>query len=185
MTDLAVREMVLYKHGVGFFVRQGEVQGTSTTLTFRREEVKDILKSLAVFDRAGGQVYGVHYQTPMDKRHRLANTSINLTDDTTAVNLLQQLRGREVTLMVETNKGNPMPYTGRMLGVDNQATTDYDRIYYVSLLSSDNTSHIFPFTDVRQITIRDAQSKDDLTYFLDTSTTEDNRRGGNDSHERG
>ena len=28
MNNLPVREMVLYKHGVGFFVREGEISGT-------------------------------------------------------------------------------------------------------------------------------------------------------------
>ena len=176
MTDLTMREMVLYKHGVGFFVRQGEVEGTSTTLTFRAEEVNDILKSLAVFDRAGGQIYGVHYQTPMDKEHRLANTSIRLGDYTTMVNLLQQLRGREVNLVVDIGKAQ-MPYTGRILGVDRHNSNENEDAYYVSLLTTDGASHIFKFTNIRQFTIKDAQSKADLTYFLDTSMTEDNRRG--------
>src|SRR6185503_12427633 len=80
MAQLAVREMVLYKHGVGFFVREGDVSGESTALTFRQEEINDVLKSLAVFDRGGGQILGIHYQTPMDKAARLASSSIRLSD---------------------------------------------------------------------------------------------------------
>lgn len=177
MTDLAVREMVLYKHGVGFFVRQGEVDGTEATLTFRAEEVNDILKSLAVFDRAGGQVYGVHYQTPMDRAHRLANTSIRLGNKNSITQLFQQLRGRQVNLMVENNKGNTIPFSGRVIGTEEHVKADMTTLYYVSVMSSEGATHIFPFDSIRQFTIRDAQSKEDLTYFLDTSMTEDNRRG--------
>jgi hypothetical protein len=58
MTTLPVREIVLYKHSVAFFVRQGEVSGDSLTLSFRQDEINDVLKSLAVFDQRGGQVLG-------------------------------------------------------------------------------------------------------------------------------
>lgn len=179
MTTLPVREMVLYKHGVGFFVRQGDVDGIEATLTFRAEEVNDILKSLAVFDRAGGQVYGVHYQTPMDRAHRLANTSIRLGNDTSITQLFQQLRGRQVLLVVEDTKGKQFSYTGRVIGTEKQqinATDGVNQKWFVSLLTSDSATHIFPFDSIRQFTIKDDQSKQDLTYFLDTSMSEDNRR---------
>lgn len=179
MTTLPVREMVLYKHGVGFFVRQGEVEGVEATLTFRAEEVNDILKSLAVFDRAGGQVYGVHYQTPMDRAHRLANTSIRLDNETSITQLFQQLRGRQVTLVVEDSKNKQMTYSGRIIGTEQQSLGGLEDItgkHFVSLLSNDGATHIFPFESIRQFTIKDDQSKQDLTYFLDTSMSEDNRR---------
>lgn len=176
MTTLPVREMVLYKHGVGFFVRQGEVEGVEATLTFRAEEVNDILKSLAVFDRAGGQVYGVHYQTPMDKAHRLANTSIRLGNDKSITQLLQQLRGRQVMLVIEDSKNKQFTYTGRIIGTEEQRAPEVNSLYYVSLMSNDGATHIFPFASIRQFTIKDDQSKQDLTYFLDTSMSEDNRR---------
>ena len=55
MSDLPVREIVLYKHGVGFFVREGAVEGEDLVLTFRADEINDILKSLTVIDRGGGK----------------------------------------------------------------------------------------------------------------------------------
>ncbi len=176
MSNLPVREMVLYKHGVGFFVREGEVEGTSTTLTFRADEVNDILKSLAVFDRSGGQVYGVHYQTPMDKAHRLANTSINLHDHSSATQLIQQLRGRDVRILIETAKGTEMSYTGRVIGIEQQAHDGGQR-FYITLKLTDGMVRVFPFDSLRGIQIKDDQSEEDLSYFLDTSMSEDNRRG--------
>src|SRR5579859_3172374 len=92
MEGLPIREMVLYKHGVGFFVRQGAISGESVALTFHRDAINDALKSLAVFDRAGGQVLGIHYLTPMDKATRLANSSIRLSDQASLRDLLRDLR---------------------------------------------------------------------------------------------
>ncbi|MBC7814004.1 MAG: hypothetical protein H7175_22820, partial [Burkholderiales bacterium] len=105
MTTLPVREMVLYKHGVGFFVRAGAVSGEDVTLTFRHDEINDVLKSLTAFDNAGGQVLGIHYQTPMDINARLANSSIRLSDTASARDLLRDLRGRKVTLTFEITPG--------------------------------------------------------------------------------
>ena len=107
MAPLPVREMVLYKHGVGFFVREGTLSGESVALTFRQEEINDVLKSLAVFDRSGGQILGIHYQTPMDKDARLASSSIRLSDNGSLHSLLGGLRGRQVELGFETTPGMP------------------------------------------------------------------------------
>ena len=175
MSNLPVREMVLYKHGVGFFVREGEIEGTSATLTFRADEVNDILKSLAVFDRAGGQVYGVHYQTPMDRAHRLANTSIRLSDKNSATQLIQQIRGRNATLLIEQANGSEMPYSGRVIGIEEQSHDNCVR-YFITMKLNDGMVRVFPFDSLRGINIQDEQSEQDLSYFLDTSMSEDNRR---------
>ena len=64
---LPIRQVVLYKHGVGFFERQGRLAGAEAELSFRAEEMNDILKSLIVIDRAGGQVLvgGAQVEDPL------------------------------------------------------------------------------------------------------------------------
>ena len=69
--DLSVREVILYKHGVAFFERSGEVKpGEAARLDFKAEEMNDVLKSLTITDRDGGKVSGVRYDAsePLDKR---------------------------------------------------------------------------------------------------------------------
>src|SRR5258708_30520496 len=118
MSTLPVREMILYKHGVGFFVREGTVSGEDVELTFRQDEINDVLKSLAVFDRAGGQVLGIHYQTPMAKATRLANSSIRLSNSSSLRDLLRDLRGRRAALTLQTPPASAEPSTGRIIDVD-------------------------------------------------------------------
>ena len=50
MSDLPVRGMVLYKHGVGFFHREGQIDAEEVSLSFRQDEINDVLKSLAAYD---------------------------------------------------------------------------------------------------------------------------------------
>src|SRR5438046_7328489 len=118
MSTLPVREMILYKHGVGFFVREGIVGREDVELTFRQDEINDVLKSLTVFDRAGGQVLGIHYQTPMDKAARLTNSSIRLSDRDSIRDLLRDLRGRRVILSFEITSGSIETVSGRVIGID-------------------------------------------------------------------
>ncbi|MBI1282471.1 MAG: hypothetical protein GC179_30370 [Anaerolineaceae bacterium] len=182
MAQLPVREMVLYKHGVGFFVREGSLSGENTVLTFRQDEINDVLKSLAVFDRSGGQVLGIHYQTPMDKAARLASSSIRLSDNGSLHSLLAGLRGRSVELGFETASGTSEAIRGRVIGIDDpprpnpQSSVSNLAEELISVLADDGQVRVFRLGALRALRIQDAQSSHDLTYFLDTSMSEDVRR---------
>lgn len=187
MTDLPVRTMVLYKHGVGFFVREGQFNGENLTLTFKADEINDVLKSLAVFDHAGGQILGIHYQTPMDHAARMQNTSINLSEQHTLADLLRNLRGRVATLTYELSPRSLETVTGRVMGLDYVTEREHQlgvvnvspEEMRVTVITSDGRIYSHFFNHLRTIEIADPQSNRDLIYFLDTSMTEDNRRSVN------
>jgi hypothetical protein len=111
---LPIRQVVLYKHGVGFFERQGKLTDSEADLSFRVEEMNDILKSLIVIDRASGQVLGVEYATPQSREEQLAGSSIKLEDDRSLRDLLVGLRGRRVSLSLDQGQR----LTGILLGLD-------------------------------------------------------------------
>ena len=53
--DLPIREVILYKHGVGYFERAGELRaGDTARLDFKASDMNDVLKSLTIVDRSGG-----------------------------------------------------------------------------------------------------------------------------------
>ncbi|NDJ54537.1 MAG: hypothetical protein GYB68_15835 [Chloroflexi bacterium] len=176
MGSLPVREMVLYKHGVGFFVRQGQVDGNEVELVFRQDEIDDVLKSLAVFDQSGGQVLGIHYQTPMDRHHRLDSTSIRLSSSNSLRDLLESLSGRQVELTVS---GFAEPISGRMVGLEQLEATPYpqpSKRHLVTIQMESGQIRVVDLEAVQALHITDAQASADLTYFLDTSMSEDVRR---------
>jgi hypothetical protein len=143
-------------------------------LNFRKYEINDVLKSLAVLDRAGGHVLGIQYQTPMDKPARLASSSIDLSDKASLRDLIRDLRGRHCTLEFEMSSVNVDVIVGRVVGMDvNAVEPDND---YVALLADNGQVRILPFKLLRSIVINDSQSEHDLSYFLDTSMSEDDRR---------
>src|SRR5437870_11520424 len=69
--DLPIREVILYKHGVGYFERAGDLRaGETARLDFKASDMNDVLKSLTILDRSGGVIGGVRYDAaePLEKR---------------------------------------------------------------------------------------------------------------------
>lgn len=181
MPELPVRQMVLYKHGVGYFVREGALSGANLTLSFRQEEINDILKSLAVFDSAGGQVLGIHYQTPMNRTDRLANSSVNLSENASLHDLIRDIRGRQAILTVQYND-QTRDYAGRIIGIDETPRPSLfsgdkrEPMVRVLVLDEHGYIHSLGLLEVQAIRLQDDQAAHDLSYFLDTSMGDDNRR---------
>jgi hypothetical protein len=94
--ELPVREVVLYKNGVGYFVRAGEVpRGEPVRLEFRETEMNDVLKSLTVSGQAVSQL---RYDSnePIDRK--LADFPFTLSDKLTLAAFLDRLKGARVEL---------------------------------------------------------------------------------------
>lgn len=99
MANLPIKRMVLYKHGVGFFERFGSVgDAAQVELTFKTEEMDDVLKSWSAFPQGEAQVVNVSYETPDDRETALAKAPIVLAPNSTLLDLLRSLRGREIRL---------------------------------------------------------------------------------------
>ncbi len=172
MTTLPIREMVLYKHGVGFFVRMGAVTGTQAALTFRADEVNDVLKSLTVIDQSGGQVLGIHYPTPMNRSERLTTSTINPGENRTLRDLLTQLRGRRAAILIEETPGTLENIEGRVVGVDFQYRSthmgNFEENNFVAVLTDNGDVRAFKLNHIQSVTLLDDTSKSDLDFFLDT-----------------
>ncbi|HEU5097790.1 MAG TPA: hypothetical protein VFU22_02015 [Roseiflexaceae bacterium] len=107
MPELPIRRLIIYKHGVGYFERRGAVSGTALRLSFPREAMDDVLKSLVMLDLGEGQVHGVDFETPEDRAQQIARGSIHLSDDRSLLDLLRDLRGRQVRLWLEEEREEP------------------------------------------------------------------------------
>lgn len=106
--DLPVREVILYKHGVGFFERSGELKpGESARLEFKAGDMNDVLKSLTITDRNGGKISGIHYDASESLDRRLGDFPFALGQQSTLAAFLDQLKGAEleVKLGPETVSG--------------------------------------------------------------------------------
>ena len=62
VAGLPLSEIILYSSGVGYFQRDGEIDGRAQVdLRFKVEDINDLLKSMVVQDLDGGRVSTVTY----------------------------------------------------------------------------------------------------------------------------
>ncbi len=117
-TPLPVARVVLFTSGVGYFSRQGTVEGDARVdLQFPESDVNDLLKSLTVEDLDGGKLGAVSYdsQQPVDKI--LSSFAIDLSGQPPLAHILIQARGEAVELTLPA----PAPtITGTIVGVENR-----------------------------------------------------------------
>ncbi|MCB8982651.1 MAG: hypothetical protein H6659_02395 [Ardenticatenaceae bacterium] len=173
MTTLPITRMTLYKHGVGFFERRAPVDGDEVSLSFRVEEMNDILKSLTAVDRGDGQVLGVDYATLQSREERLAGCSIRLGDGRSLRDLLISLRGRRVELRLDQGE----TAVGILLGLDELPDRQPVADSLVSLLQDDGGQvQTMALGRVQSVTILDERGAADLRFFLQVAQTQEDYR---------
>ncbi len=97
--ELPVREVVLYKHGVGFFERAGRLgPGESARLDFNATEMNDVLKSLTIEEKGGGKVSGLRYDSMDPLSHKLAGFPFQIGAGQALSVMLDQLKGARLEL---------------------------------------------------------------------------------------
>ena len=108
--ELPVREVVLYKHGVGYFERSGPLApGEAARLDFKASEMDDVLKSLTV--TGAGTVSGLRYDASIPLNQRLSEFPFQLMSGQPLTFLLDQLKGAPMEI---TSNGKTV--TGSIIG---------------------------------------------------------------------
>ncbi len=101
--ELPVRNVTLYKHGVGYFQRSGEVlPGQPTRLDFRAEEMNDVLKSLTLAVEGGARMAGVRYDSSEPLSQKIGGLPLRLDKQQPLSALLDQLKGSRLQLRFGT-----------------------------------------------------------------------------------
>jgi hypothetical protein len=101
--DLPVREVVLFKHGVGYFARSGRLgPGESARLDFKAEEMNDVLKSLTVEEKGIGKISGLRYDSSEPLSRKLEEFPFSIGSQQPLSAVLDQLKGAQVELKFGT-----------------------------------------------------------------------------------
>jgi hypothetical protein len=118
---LPVTQVVLFSSGVGYFQREGPVEGTQRVdLRFPAAEVNDLLKSLVVRDLGGGHVTAVSYDSNAPVERTLQSFALNLQGNPPLAALLNQARGEKVEVVLLPAAGQPGNLAGSIVGVERQ-----------------------------------------------------------------
>jgi len=173
MAHLPIRRMTLYKHGVGFFERRADVAADQVELSFRVEEMNDILKSLTAVDWGDGQVLGIDYATPQTREERLAGCTVRLSDKRSLQDLVTSLRGRRVTLHLDQDESR----VGTLVGLDQAPDRQPMASALVSLLLDEpDDVRAFELGRVQGLEVLDDRGAADLRFFLETSLSQEDYR---------
>jgi hypothetical protein len=94
--QLPIGQVVLFSSGVGYFQREGSVDGTTRVdLSFPVQDINDLLKSMVLRDLDGGHISTVSYDSNAPIERTLKSFAINLTGNPSFGAILNQARGEK------------------------------------------------------------------------------------------
>jgi hypothetical protein len=136
--QLPIAQAVLFSSGVGFFEREGEIEGNQRIdLSFPVQDINDLLKSMVLQDLGKGHISAVSYESrdPIDKT--LRSFAINLTQNPGYGQILNQARGEKVEISLQaSNNAQPGTLTGTIIGVEpKEEAVSKDKIVHVEMLN--------------------------------------------------
>lgn len=162
--DLPLKEVVLFTSGVGYFERSAEIEGKAEAeLSFKTEQINDLIKSMVLLDEGGGKVSSIGYESRDPVERTLKSFSVDLTSKPDLAQLLDQLRG--VTVRVKTAAEE---WNGPVIGVEKHVEV-VDKVQtekYVLNLLIDGIIRSTPFELVKEIEVKDAAIQKDLVAAL-------------------
>jgi hypothetical protein len=173
---LPLREVTLFSSGVGFYHRSAEIRtDTTLSLSFRAEQINDILKSMVLLDPAGA-VQPVTYAAQDAPGGRLRGANRELGASISLGDLLRQFQGAQVRLNASE------PVEGRLISVSRksvQAGKEAEAFKTdVANLFTPTGLRAVPLDDVRAIELLDARLNQELKESLErlASDLDDTRR---------
>ncbi len=176
---LGLERVVLYRNGIGYFERRGDISGDILHLKVRKDQVNDLLKSLTVVDRKTGKAVSVSMPLDANTWSSAALASLEPGRGNLA-QILDALRGTDVTLRTDKRR-----ITGRVVMVEavvNEPTPEpakrgvnfpmpVTRDHKVTLLTG-QTMQVIRLSRVKAVTLRDGDLAMHLHRRLDASAGE-------------
>jgi hypothetical protein len=163
---LKIRKIVVYKHGVGYFEREGKVTGNQqVALTFKTAQMKDLLKSLFAVDLNGGQIATIQYDTKDPLSKQLEDILIQVPEENTLTTFLTQLKGAKVEATLAGEK-----VTGSVLGIEpvvRQTKEGTITSYKLVLYAEGGKIQPIDLLEAQSVKLLDESLQKDLTRVLD------------------
>jgi hypothetical protein len=161
-----VKRVVLFSSGVGYYEHDGTVHGDAATeLRFKTDQINDVLKSLVLQDRDGGRVSAVTYPSQAPLSRTLKSFQVDITNNPSLADLLNQLRGARVTVQLPGER-----IAGTVLGVESRSKEVPGAAAPVAVptlnLMNAGTIRAIELPAVSGLSFDDPQLQDELTKAL-------------------
>lgn len=160
--DLPVKQVVLYKNGVGYFERSGEVAaGEPARLQFKASEMNDVLKSLTVEDRSG-KVVSLRYDSSEPVEQKLREFPFQLGSRQPLALFLDELKGARIELKTPSGAVAGAIAGGRVAAGGEQRPEQQ----LVTLLADSGELQTLDLAAVSGLRLADAQLQEQLKQYL-------------------
>ena len=161
---LPVSHIVLYSSGVGYFQRDGRIDGRAeVALRFKADNINDLLKSMVIQDFDGGRVTTVTYDARDPIAKTLQSFAVDLTRNPSLIQLLGQMRGEGVEI------ATPQPLRGIIVSVEKKREALGEQqvveVEYLNVLTPDGLRSL-PLNQVQHIQMVNAQLNAELRQAL-------------------
>jgi hypothetical protein len=160
----SVKRLVMFKHGVAYIERGGPASGPFE-LSFKKDEMNDVLKSLAVWVAKGeARVGAVAFEKPEDPQVELERRKLNLPGWGTMLALLGVLKGRKVRVST-----GGAAREGEVVGVEAESIGERGERRRLVLREEDAKVSLVDFSTIESFELAEAPSRADLAFFVDRS----------------
>ena len=166
---LPVRKVVFYKHGMGYVEREGKIKDNATvSLSFRTDQMKDLLTSFFALDLGGGKISSVQYETRDPLSKQLQDILITVPEQAALSQFMAQLKGARLTA-----KAAGESVAGRILGIEplNEiiGSQEVRTGYRLVLLTDAGPIRSLDLFAVSEFTLADEALQRDLRRLMDLS----------------
>lgn len=158
---LPLSRVELYRNGIGYFEREGKVEGNQLIIKVRKDQINDLLKSLTVIDKGSGKVLSV--SLPLDPQSWQNIAQAHFTNNgSDLAQLLQAMRGHQIRI---SHQGKSTQ--GRILMVE------YPEGHNAQLSLLDNDFiWVIPLHEIKGILLMDGDVALHLHHNLDAGMGE-------------
>jgi hypothetical protein len=164
---LPLTHVVLFNSGVGYFQREGSVEGNARIdLTFPVSDVNDLLKSMLLEDLGGGKVSTVSYDSQEPVEVTLKAFALDLTSNPSFGELLNQARGEKVEVTTQQGNAQPGTMTGVIVGMESQQEGPNKESHQLNLLCTEGMRCV-PLSQVQRLRFLNATLDAEFRRALD------------------
>jgi len=157
----SISRMVMFKHGVAYLERSGPASG-SFDLSFRVDDMNDVLKSLAVWVADGdAKLLSVGFDAPENPDVELGLRGLLLGQGTALDTLLRSLRGRTV----EVDDGG-LARRGDVLGIQDESAAQGQKRRSLLLRTSPDGVTLVDVDKIRTLRLLEEVSRDRLDFTV-------------------
>jgi hypothetical protein len=147
---LPLSQVILFNNGIGYFQREGEIDGTARVdLSFPATDVNDLIKSLVLQDAHKGTISAISYDGQEPIERALQSFSLDLALNPTFGQLLNQARGEKVEVTLQAG-GATSSVTGTVLGMQSEPGPNQKEEHQLNLLCADGMRHV-PLAQVQRV----------------------------------